>query len=168
MRRPIVFTFLVLCVAAVGPPTALGAAKGTDRPLRGTSSSTTTVNIATVTGTSDGTGRVSHLGRIALHVVATSGAITGPNTFSLGGTASLVAANGDRLFLTVTGTGTFTGITVGSRIETTTVYTVTGGTGRFAGASGMATGTSQGTIVSIVGATVTSHDTATLQGRISY
>ena len=108
LRRLIFLSSLVLAVAALSPATALGAANGTDRPVSGKSTSTTTVDLATGTGVSDGSGQVSHIGSVhlpqRLHVVHADR----PNTFSLTLTASIVAANGDVMFTTATGTGTLT------------------------------------------------------------
>jgi len=51
-------------------------------------------------------------------------------------TATFTAANGDTLTASVVGQGTVTGPTTRSIVE---VYTVTGGTGRFAGTTGTLT-----------------------------
>jgi hypothetical protein len=48
------------------------------------------------------------------------------------------------------------------------VYTITGGTGRFAGASGTQIATVTSVIESIVGTTITSSQSFTRQGTISY
>ena len=58
---------------------------------------------------------------------------TGPTTRTAHGTTTFVAANGDTLLATVAGHGTRIGPTVLSIVE---VYTITGGTGRFADATG--------------------------------
>ena len=107
MRR---FTIILalLAVAAVSPATALGKAKGTDRPQSGTSSSTTTVDLATGTGSVEGSGQLSHLGRFTFTNDIKSFTLTG-NTFSFTLTATIVAANGDEVYTTATGTGTLTG-----------------------------------------------------------
>jgi hypothetical protein len=165
LRRLIFLSSLVLAVAALSPATALGAANGTDRPLSGTSSSTTIINTAPPgTGTSDGSGQISHLGEFTFHNDITSLTPTGLNTFSFTLTAIIVAANGDEIFTTATGTGTLTA--TGS--ESTLVSTITGGTGRFADASGTLTTSIRSVTVSVVGSTVTNHDTETHEGQISY
>jgi hypothetical protein len=164
LRRLIVLTSFVLAVAAVSPSAVLGKAGGSDRPVRGTSSSTTVIKIATGSGTNDGTGQATHLGKFTSHDDFTSFAIIG-STFSFTGTETDVAANGDILFSTFTGSGAFTSSTTS---EIVAIQTVTRGTGRFADASGTLTSTIRGTTVSIVGSTVTTRNTFTTQGRISY
>jgi hypothetical protein len=164
LRRLIFLSSLVLAVAALSPAAALGAAKGTDRPLKGTETGTTTVNLVTGAGPSDGTGQLSHLGTFTVHSDFTSFTLTGPNTFTYTGTETDVAANGDKLFSTLTGSGTFTSTTS----ENTEVNTITGGTGRFADASGTYTYTTSSVVVSSTATSVTTRDTPTAKGRISY
>jgi hypothetical protein len=160
MRRFTIFLAL-LAVAALSPAAALGKAGGTDRPVQGTSTSTTTVNLATGTGVSDGSGQVSHLGAFTFHNDFTGFTVTG-DTFSWTQTATIVAANGDEIFATAVGTGTL------STGEATLVSTFTGGTGRFADASGTLTTSISSVIVSQVGTTITSEDAETHTGQISY
>jgi hypothetical protein len=160
MRRFTIFLAL-LAVAALSPAAALGKAGGTDRPVKGTSTSTTTVDLATGTGISDGSGQVSHLGAFTFHNDFTGFTVTG-DTFSWTQTATIVAANGDEIFATAVGTGTL------STGEATLVSTITGGTGRFADASGTLTTRISSVIVSQVGTIITSEDTETHTGRISY
>lgn len=61
LRKLIFLSGLVLFVAG-SPGAAMGAAKGTDRPLTGTTTTTTTVNLITGAGTSVSSGHLSHLG----------------------------------------------------------------------------------------------------------
>ena len=164
LRRLICLSGLVLAVAALSPAAALGATNGTDRPVSGKSSSTTILDIATGTGTSDGSGQLSHFGSFSFHNDITSFTLTGPDTFTLTLTAIIVAANGDEVFTTATGTGTMTA----TESELTLVSTITGGTGRFADASGTVTTKISSVTVSVVGSTATSHDTETHTGQISY
>ena len=88
----------------------------------------------------------------------------GPDTFSFTGTSTDVAANGDKLF----STGVSSGTLMPTGTETTTVFTITGGTGRFADASGTGTLRSVGVIDSIVGSIVTQTLTSSSKGQISY
>jgi hypothetical protein len=162
LRRLIFLSSLVLAVAALSPAAALGAANGTDRPVSGKSTSTTTVDPVAGTGISDWSGQISHLGAFTFHNDFTSFTLTSPTTFSFTLTASVVAANGDVIFTTATGTGTLTA--TGS--ESTLVSTITGGTGRFADASG--TLTSSISSVNVPSMPGTSNDTETHTGQISY
>jgi hypothetical protein len=163
MRR---FTIIlaILAVAAIGPAAALGKPHGTDRPVKGTSTSTTTVDLATGTGISDGSGQISHLGAFTFHNDFTGFTVTG-DTFTWTQTATIVAANGDEIFTTAVGTGT---LLPNNTSEATLVSTITGGTGRFADASGTLTSRISSVTVSVVGTTITSEDTETHTGRISY
>src|SRR5829696_7057413 len=161
-HRAIITASLVLALAALVPASAAAKAGGTDRPVSGKTTSTTTVDLATGTGVSDGSGQISHLGAFTFHNDFTSFTLTGPDTFSFTLTASIVAANGDVIFTTATGTGTLTA--TGS--EATLVSTITGGTGRFADASG--TITSSISSVNVPGMPGTSNDTETHTGQISY
>src|SRR5829696_10240268 len=163
-HRAIITASLVLALAALVPASAAAKAGGTDRPVSGKSTSTTTVDVATGTGVSDGSGQISHLGAFTFHNDFTSFTLTGPDTFSFTLTASIVAANGDVIFTTATGTGTLTA--TGS--EATLVSTITGGTGRFADASGTIISSISSVTVSTVGTTTTSNDTETHTGEISY
>ena len=161
LRRLLFLPSLVLAVAALSPAAALGAANGTDRPVRGTSSSTTTVDFVAGTGPTVGGGQLSHLGRFTFTNDITSFTLTGPDTFSCALTGNIVAANGDRIFTTGTATGTVTA--TGS--ESTLVSTITGGTGRFADASGTFTSS----IISVNSSTPgTSNDTEAHTGQIRY
>jgi hypothetical protein len=90
-------------------------------------------------------------------------ALVGPNGFSFTATGTIVAANGDELFTTTSGTGTF-----GPPITTASTTTITGGTGRFADASGTLSGTGPSTLVSIIGSTETVTATGSSTGTISY
>jgi hypothetical protein len=163
MRR---FTIILalLALAALSPAAALGKAHGTDRPSKGTSTSATTVDLATGTGISDVSGHLTHLGRFTFHNDFTGFTVTG-NTFNWTQTATIVAANGDEIFTTAVGTGT---LLPNNTSEATLVSTITGGTGRFADASGTLTTSISSVTVSAVGTTITSHDTETHTGRISY
>jgi hypothetical protein len=82
-----------------------------------------------------GSGNVSHLGRVSLSethdtvVLAATGYTT---ALMENGEATLTAANGDQLDLTFTGTS----VRTANGFDDTIDYTITGGTGRFTGASG--------------------------------
>jgi hypothetical protein len=161
MRKLILVVGLIGVLAVFGTGVAYGATKGTDRPFRGQSQSTTTIDLAAGTGTTDGTSQLSHFGTTTFHNDFTF-TLTGPDTFTMVGTDTEVAANGDELFSDFAITGTL------STGESTGAFTVTGGTGRFEHASGTSTIVATSKIVSVEGTTVTTHDTNTIDGRISY
>jgi hypothetical protein len=114
--------------------------------------------------TSSFTGNFSHLGATTGGDVAKI-TLTSPATFTYTGTDTLVAANGDEVFSTFTGSGTFTSATT---IESTQVNTITGGTGRFADASGTFTVTISSVVVSSSATSDTTDNTDTWNGQISY
>jgi hypothetical protein len=161
-------TALLLALAVVAPGVAAGKAGGTDRPLKGSFSQTTTGDLATGTAISEGTGIFSHLGKSTIRNVG-SVTLTG-STVNITGTSTTTAANGDQLFATYTGSGQVSSPvpTVGDINQFAFVATITGGTGRFSDASGTFTVDVQMEVVSFAGTTLVSHDTATIHGQISY
>jgi hypothetical protein len=136
MRKAIMIAGLVLAFGVLAPATALGKAGGTDRPISVHQSGTTVVDVGTLAFTTETTGIVSHMGKSTAEI---EGVITptGPDTFTIAGSAVIVAANGDELFGTFTGSGTNT---PGGGSEGTVDVTYSGGTGRFTNASGTASG----------------------------
>ena len=176
IRRPFLFLMLVAVVVVIVPPAALAGARGTgrgpkaphqplkalDRPLKGRSTGINTVNLQTGAATYESSGHLSHLGAVTGTGVQTI-IFTGPNTLRFTGTGTTVAANGDELFATISGTGTVT-----STAAATTLNTITGGTGRFAGATGTFTVTSVSKPISAVGPIVTFAFTSTTEGYVSY
>lgn len=101
-----------------------------------------------------GEGTLSHLGRVTQTI---SGCFS-PATLTSTGNASFVAANGDRLDLAVT--SAFAPGGPASNAVVTTNGTITGGTGRFANATGFATIVTRFDVPAGVG-------TATVDGMIS-
>ena len=161
-------TALLLALAVVAPGVAAGKAGGTDRPAKGTLSGTTTADLATGTAISEGTGILSHLGKVT-YTNNTSFTIAG-TTLTATGTSTTTAANGDQVFATFTGTAQLSSPVpaVGGTTEATLVITITGGTGRFSDASGTLTANLHQEVVSIAGTTIVLRDTATLRGTVSY
>jgi hypothetical protein len=113
---------------------------------------TGTIVFPTVFLDREGTGTATHLGRYTEHIVMT---INVP-TMSSTGAATFTAANGDIMLASVLGQATRTGPTTLSIVE---VYTITGGTGRFADATGsftlestldQTTGVSTGTFTGVI------------------
>jgi hypothetical protein len=166
LRRLIFLASLVLAVAAMSPSAALAAAHGTNRPLTGTATGSTTLTFiapGVADATSGFTGHLSHLGaetgQDELTIIATSA-----STFAYTGTRTFVAANGDEVFSAITGSGTFTPTTA----QSTEKDTITGGTGRFAGASGTYTDTVSFIVVSASATSETLRFAVVTQGQISY
>jgi hypothetical protein len=96
----------------------------------------------------EGTGTATYLGMYTSHLTAQINVLTGHAT----GAATFTAANGDTLTTTVDGQASPT--TTPGVLSVVEVYTITGGTGRFADAAGsftlenivtQATGVSTGT-----------------------
>ena len=105
-----------------------------DRPFKG--SFTTTSEIlqpAPVLRTRiTGTGNVSQLGKSSFVALSTLDFTTQP-PFTLSGTATFTAANGDEVYTSFTGTSTPAGE---GMLHVSMIHTITGGTGRFQNATG--------------------------------
>ena len=118
--------------STVSGASATDAERGSALPFGGTLQSTERVESGDATSEVrhlDGTGNATHLGRFSLSVDFT---VT-PSTGNAVGTATWTAANGDPIFATVTGHGdivVFPTVVIGES------HSITGGTGRFADASG--------------------------------
>lgn len=162
--KAIALVGLVLAVAALGPSAAIAKKGGTDRPIKDDSSGTTVFDLATLDVVADTTGITSHLGRTTTHLEGTV-TPTGPDTFTIAGSSVTVAANGDELFGTFAGSGTLDASGNSTGLVT---ITFTGGTGRFASASGTATGPFSQVMTSTNGTTSTLATDYTLTGTISY
>ena len=134
-QKGFILGVLVLALVALSPTSATAKAGGTDRPVKGTTSGTVTGTLTSPIGiTIDLTGVASHVGKYSVHLegvgVISGGEVVGDGTFTL------VAANGDQL------TGPFESsgpLELTAVHPSTAVLTITGGTGRFADASGTIT-----------------------------
>ena len=138
--------------------TSAQAASGSNErslPLHGNldTAETHVVHFPTIDLAIEGVGHASLLGKFAITMTGTLNIVTRAAT----GTAQFESASGDLIFTTVVGQATPTGTDEVTIVE---IHTITGGTGRFAGASGwftvervndtvalVATGTLTGTIV---------------------
>jgi len=111
--------------------TLVVSAVAAETPFKGTVSAVETGRVEFPTRFLDreGTGTATYLGRYTEHITME---INIP-TLSSTGAATFTAANGDTLTATVAGQATRTSPTTLSIVE---VYTITGGTGRFADATG--------------------------------
>ena len=147
IRRPLFFA--VVAAAAVSLASMAVSAVAAETPFKGTVDADEVVvpSPPTASLTRDGTGTATYLGKYTEHITMQIFLATLSST----GTATFTAANGDTLIATVIGQATRTGPTTLSIVE---VYTITGGTGRFADATGtftlnsivnQATGVSSGT-----------------------
>jgi hypothetical protein len=137
--KKLIAALVALAVMALAPATALGAQGGTDRPYKvGVSTSTV------VTNTSPTEGIVEFAGTVR-------GTHIGNGTIE--GTGTLVA----------TGETTF-----GYNAAYTITGTITGGTGRFEGASGSYTGAISNVVTAGAPPVTTYDSTASSLGTISY
>lgn len=122
---------LAFAVASVGHSGRVAAGEGgTDRPIKGFATGTITPvggSFPMFDFVVDYEGKASHLGRFTRREWLRINVADG----TLSGTMKFWAANGDELCVSFEGKLT-------SPTEATGSYTVTGGTGRFAGASGNA------------------------------
>jgi len=107
------------------------SAVAAETPFKGTVEAveTGTIEFPTRFVDREGMGTATYLGRYTEHVTM----VIDIPTLSSTGVATFTAANGDTLTATVAGQATRTGPTTLSIVE---VYTVSGGTGRFAEAAG--------------------------------
>jgi hypothetical protein len=117
---------------SVTSPLVVPAAVATQVPFKGTLQGTdvdTGFTPTTVTVATTGTGIGSHLGRFSFTQEVTVNITNGTDT----GSAHFIAANGDSIDTTIAGSGH---PIAPSEFAITDVHTITGGTGRFAGAQG--------------------------------
>ena len=137
MKKVFVSTMLalLLVMALAGTTFAAPAAATKEWHLKGSLESveTYTVNFPIMSVTASGSGYATQLGRFTVRYEVDVNLLTIAGI----GSAQFVAANGDRLFAEGVGQATETGTPgVFNIIEN---YTITGGTGRFAGATGSIT-----------------------------
>ena len=148
IRRPLFLA--VVAAAAVSLASIAASSAAAETPFKGTVNADETVLPSPPTASliRDGTGTATYLGKYTEHITMQ---IFLP-TLSSTGTATFTAANGDTLTATVLGQATPT--TTPGVLSIVEVYTITGGTGRFADATGtftlestvnQATGVSSGT-----------------------
>jgi hypothetical protein len=139
MRYALVLGFCVFAAACAGEgsrgptspsssvaPTATDATAASALPFKGTLEGTELIQGAA--HHIDATGNATHLG---LYTLVSDFTVNG-TTASGSGTAVWTAANGDRIFTDVTGTA----VVAFPIVTVSETDTVTGGTGRFAGATG--------------------------------
>ena len=134
-------------LAALVLPLAVGSSAsassgGTDRPISGTGAGINVLTFgagpATATFEADEVATVSHLGESTIHVEGIS-VLSDTGQPQLSGTATLVAADGDELGASFTGSGVVGGAGGALEITATVSGPITGGTGRFDDARGTIT-----------------------------
>ena len=128
IRHPL---FVALLAAFTVSLTLVVSAVAAETPFKGTVDAveTGTVEFPIRSITREGTGTATYLGRYTELITMEINLLTMSST----GAATFTAANGDTLTATVAGQATRTSPTTLSIVE---VYTITGGTGRFADATG--------------------------------
>lgn len=140
----------MVAVTAVALASIAVSAVAAETPFKGTFNGVETgVTASPIRSiTREGGGNATHLGKYTSHLTAQINLLTSHAT----GAATFTAANGDTLTTTVDGQATPT--TTPGVLSVVEVYTITGGTGRFADATGtftleiivtQATGVSTGT-----------------------
>ena len=123
--------FVALLAAFAVSLSLVVSAVAAETPFKGTVNAVETGTIVFPTRflVREGTGTATYLGRYTEHITM----VINLPTLSSTGAATFTAANGDTLTATVAGQATRTSPTTLSIVE---VYTITGGTGRFADATG--------------------------------
>lgn len=157
------FLGLAFVLVVVSPGGVSGAAITGPRPVIGLAKGTTSVDLDTGAGTTTNQGYLLGIGLFTAHSTSTF-AYTSTTTFQSTGTGVLDTANGNDLSFASTGTGSL----AGSAVTAKTVYTITGGTGRFAGVSGQITITARGSSASTAGSTETFTTLGLWFGTIDY
>ena len=132
MKKIFVSTVVALLILIVLASTTFAAPAATEKLLKGSFEAVETQQVVFPTAFIDatGVGNATHLGLFTYRLQAE---LYLP-TLTASASATLIAANGDMIFGVGSGQGTPTGTPgIVSIVET---YTITGGTGRFAGATG--------------------------------
>lgn len=132
MKKIIVSTIIALLILIVLASTTFAAPAATEKLLKGSFEAVETQQVVFPTAFIDatGVGNATHLGLFTYRLQAE---LYLP-TLTASASATLIAANGDMIFGVGSGQGTPTG-TPGF-VLIVEIYTITGGTGRFAGATG--------------------------------
>jgi hypothetical protein len=160
------FAALVVVLAVATAGSAMANAGGTDRTIKGTGSGTVRLNLLTHDFAAEVSGTTTHIGLYGARSEG-SGAFLPDLSFAGRGEVVIVAANGDEVHgPSMLTTSPFTPGAV--EHTTTEVTTITGGTGRFADATGTLTGHYDITPIGVEGATLVNHVEATIEGSISY
>ena len=149
MRKLTTLAVLALTLGLAVTVGTVAVAAAAETPFKGTLDAVETSQFVFPISSIDreGTGTATYLGKYTEHVTQQVNVLTMSST----GASTFTAANGDTLNASISGQANPTSPGVLSIVE---VYTITGGTGRFAGATGtftlestlnLATGVSSGT-----------------------
>jgi hypothetical protein len=164
MHKIAIALSLVLSLVALDVGVARGDAHGTDRPYADTGSAVLSIDLNNLTVALAGTRHATHLG---LSTWTTSNIVIDLSNLPLIGVTyddTIVAANGDELYTTAV--ATIDASTLGvSPLAFSAEETITGGTGRFEGASGSI---SSAGLVDLDLSTFSGALTFTSAGTISY
>jgi hypothetical protein len=148
MKRYAVLVLVVFLVLLGVMPVATAKRNGTDRPFTGTVVGEASFDLANskgcpappvgfgITTFTDAYGTARHMGEVGFHAVHCPLIVDGA---IVDGSLTIVAANGDELYGTYSGSTEPIPATVGEVFLATIDIAFEGGTGRFAGASGTAT-----------------------------
>lgn len=163
--RGVLLSGLAVAIVAISP--AAAEAKNPIREIRGSRTDTLTLSPTTGLGTNVARGHFSHFGKWTstnpVQFMPTG--LTTFNFFSVGQNTA-VFANGDRLFSTFRGSGHTNGDGTSTSENT---FTIVGGTGRFANATGTISETIASTLMGLDPAgNQIFHDSAKMRGTISY
>jgi hypothetical protein len=155
IRRPLFFAVVV--ATAVSLASIAVSAVAAETPFKGTfnGAETGTIVFPIRSITREGTGNATHLGKYTSHLTAQINVVTRHST----GVATFTAANGDTLTATLDGQATPT--TTPGVLSVVETYTITGGTGRFADATGTFT-------LEIIATQATGASTGTFSGAIDH
>jgi hypothetical protein len=132
IRRPLFLA--VVAATAVSLASIAVSAVAAETPFKGTFNGVETSEVVfpIASVTRDGTGTATYLGKYTSHASLQVNVMTFLGT----GVETFTAANGDTLSTSVVGRGTPIGPIPPTMLSIVEVYTITGGTGRFAGATG--------------------------------
>jgi hypothetical protein len=161
-HRALIVATVVLALAALVPGSVSAKAGGTDRSVQGSASGMDIFNVQTLDFSADYTGIASHIGEYTGHF---EGTFTVTRIVAAGGGFTFVATNGDLL----SGEFALGELLPGGTSHPVSIFlAITGGTGRFADASGSLDMTLQASPFSLDQGILREPVEGTVTGKISY